>query len=254
MTDTTVTTEAPPSNTPEARAPDGTLKDQSTGSLLDTGTKTETKPEVTIEEKGDSFLTGKKEEPKADAKIEEPKPDADKDKATDAPAGAPEKYEAFKLPDGYTLDEKVTTEVQGVFKDLNLTQEQGQKLMDLYGKAGLEATTAPLKAWADLQKTWVGEIQDRFGSKAEEVRTDISKAISAVLPPSLQRSFRTALDLTGAGSNPDIVEGLHILLKPFTEGGSIKPGGMVKGANEQPGKAQPSIAEALYPHLANNRT
>jgi len=63
---------------------------------------------------------------------------------------------------------------------------------------------------ADLQKEWLGDIHDRFGSKAETVRTDISKAIDAALPPSLARAFRGALDLTGAGTNPDVVEALSI--------------------------------------------
>src|SRR5882724_1647114 len=68
------------------------------------------------------------------------------------------------------------------------------------------------------------------------------------------RAFRSALDLTGAGTNPDVVEALSIMFKPFVEGPSIRPGGISPEANKVPNAPiQPSIAEAMYPHLVPNR-
>ena len=242
MTDTTVTIDPPQSNQPEAREPDGTLKDQTP--LPETTIPTpEKKPE------GQSFLTktpeASKEEPPAVPKPEDKKPDAE---------GAPEKYANFKVPDGFKFDEKALTEATAAFKELNLTQEAAQKLVDTYAKNTQQAIEAPYKQWADLQKEWLGDIHDRFGSKAETVRTDISKAIDSALPPSLARAFRSALDLTGAGTNPDVVEALSIMFKPFVEGPSIRPGGISPEANKVPNASvQPSIAEAMYPHLVPNR-
>jgi len=243
MTDTTVTTDPPTGNSPEARTVDGTLKDQNP--LPETTTPTsEKKPE------GQSFLTQTPEAPKEEPK-EEPKPE---DKKPDAEGGAPDKYADFKVPEGFKFDEKALSEATAAFKELNLTQEAAQKLVDTYAKNTQQAIEAPYKQWADLQKEWLGDIHDRFGSKAETVRTDISKAIDSALPPSLARAFRGALDLTGAGTNPDVVEALSIMFKPFVEGPSIRPGGQSPEANKPPGApAAPSIAEAMYPHLVPNR-
>lgn len=206
---------------------------------------------------GTSFLTTKQDQkPVADDKSatdDGKKADGDGvDGKTEAPV-VPEKYADFKLPDGYKFDEKQLTDATALFKEMNLTQDQAQKLVDHYAANSLQAAEAPYKAWADLQKQWIGDIADRFGSKAESVKTDIGKAIGT-LPPSLARSFRSALDLTGAGSNPDIVEGLHIMLKGLVEGGSIRQGNPSPQANKEPGAPErPSAAEAMYPHLVGNR-
>ncbi len=243
MTDTTVTTDPPTGNSPEARTGDGTLKDQNPPPETTTPTP-EKKPE------GQSFLTQTPEASKEEPKEDEPKPE---DKKPDA-AGVPEKYADFKVPDGFKFDEKALTEATAAFKELGLSQEKAQKLVDTYAKNTQQAIEAPYKQWADLQKEWLGDIHDRFGSKAETVRTDISKAIDSALPPSLARAFRGALDLTGAGTNPDVVEALSIMFKPFVEGPSIKPGGISPEANKAPNAPQaPSIAEAMYPHLVPNR-
>jgi hypothetical protein len=221
MSDVTVTTDPPaPGNTPEARTPDGTLIDQSKPPASTTPTP-ETKPEI---------------KPEGEVKPE-------------VVAGAPEKYADFKLPEGFKLDDKVLPEVQTAFKDMNLTQDQGQKLIDLYAKNGLEAAQAPYKAWADTQKQWSDEISTRFGDKADGVRGDINSAINTVLPPSLAKNFRAALDLTGAGTNPDVVEALSVLLRPHYEGKPV-PGGKPSAEGQRaPGAGPPSLADAMYGHL-----
>lgn len=254
MSDVTVTNEPPQGNQSEARTPDGTLKDQSTPTTTPT-----LDPKETPSTEGKSFINGKPPEPKVEPKVE-PKLDAEGkpivEKKEDAPKeGAPEKYADFKLPEGFKFDEKALGEAQGVFKELGLPQEAAQKLIDTYVKTTQQAVEAPYKEWADLQKTWLSDIQDRFGSKAEDTRTNISKAIDSALPPSLAKAFRGALDLTGAGSNPDVVEALSIMFKPFVEGGSTPSGGQSPEANRQPGgPSRPSVAEAMYPHLAQNRS
>src|SRR6267154_196312 len=187
MTDTTVTTDPPTGNSPEARTGDGTLKDQTPPPETTTPTPPE-KPE------GGSFLT----QTPPEKKVEEPQKEGDdkkpEDKSKDPPAegGAPEKYADFKVPEGFKFDEKALLEATAAFKELGLTQEAAHKLVDTYAKNTQQAIEAPYKQWADLQKEWLGDIHDRFGSKAETVRTDISKAIDSALPPSLARAFRSA--------------------------------------------------------------
>lgn len=216
---------------------------------MDQGTTTPTPPTDSTEAEGASFLTGK---PKAEEPEAAPEPkEGEKEPAK---AAAPEKYEDFKLPEGYKFDDEALKEATGVFKELGLSQDAAQKLVDYYAKNNLQAAEAPYKAWADMQKEWLNDINDRFGSRTEAVRTDISKAINTTLPPSLARSFRAALDLTGAGSNPDIVEALSIMLKPLVEGSSVRGNGPSAESQKAPGAPErPTAAQAIYGHLGGNR-
>ena len=227
MSDVTVTNDPPAANTAEARTPDGTIKDLSANT--NPSPKEEPKPE-----------------PKADDKTPAPKAD---DKTPAPVTGAPEKYADFKSPDGFKFDDKFLPQVHTVFKDLNLTQDQAQKLVDTVGPKFAELANGPAKAWSDTQAQWNTEIATRFGERAEGIRSDINKAIDVALPPSIAKNFRTALDLTGAGSNPDYIEAMHLLLAPHFEGKPVVAGKVSAEANKTPGSGPPSLADAMYGHL-----
>ncbi|ECV7263739.1 TPA: peptidase, partial [Salmonella enterica subsp. enterica serovar Strathcona] len=61
-------------------------------------------------------------------------PPADPNKPTppkeETPPGAPEKY-AFTAPEGQELDTSALAQFEPVARELNLTQEQAQKLVDV---------------------------------------------------------------------------------------------------------------------------
>src|SRR5258707_1345298 len=239
MTDVTVTNETPSPNSPEARTPDGTLKDVTPAS---TTPSPEPKPE------GDSFLTKKEEPPKTpESKAqEEPKP---KDKEPDAQQ-VPEKYADFKLPDGYQFDKASLDQATALFKENGLSQDQAQKLVDFYAANSLQAAEAPYKEWANLQKQWTDQIGERFpGEKSTQVKSMISGVIDSALPPSLAMGLRKALDITGAGSHPDVVEALSILLKPLSEGTPVRGGSPSPAGQRPPDQGPPSVADAIYGHL-----
>lgn len=68
--------------------------------------------------------------------------------------GAPEKYEAFVLPQEYTADEVATKEFGDLAKDLDLSQAGAQKLVDLHLK-GLKSLSEGLYGqWKDLKEGW----------------------------------------------------------------------------------------------------
>ena len=53
-------------------------------------------------------------------------------KATEAVSAAPEKYEAFTMPEGMTADPKMVEAFSPVFKDAGLSQAGAQKIVDGY--------------------------------------------------------------------------------------------------------------------------
>lgn len=118
--------------------------------------------------------------------------------------GAPEAYEEFKLPEGYSLDEELGGSLKEAAKEMNLTQEQAQKLADLGAKQAQkfqeQQATAIEKArgeWAESAKTDKEFGGDKFGDNLAVAK----KAMEAYASPEL----KTLLNQTGLGSHPEFI-------------------------------------------------
>ena len=163
-------------------------------------------------------------------------------------AGAPEKYEPFKAPEGYELDPKIIGEAEGVFKEMGLSQDQAQKLVDFYSEQAKSIATKPYDDYMATRKSWQDQVKADFGSQLPEVKATIGRALS-LLPPETVKSFREAMDMTGAGDNPAFVKAFYELAKRSTEGRPVQGRGPAD-VNRAPGEAsRPSAAQALFPKL-----
>lgn len=89
-------------------------------------------------------------------------PPADPNKPTqpkeETPPGAPEKY-AFTAPEGQELDTSALAQFEPVARELNLTQEQAQKLVDVYPKvlAGVQQQQA--ESWQKQTEDWTAAVK-----------------------------------------------------------------------------------------------
>ena len=94
---------------------------------------------------------------------QDPKPADDQSKPDDKskPNGAPEKYEDFKLPEGFTWDDARKGEAATLFKELDLPQDKAQKLVDAYCKAAKDQQTADEAQLMNRRKQWRSEVQSR---------------------------------------------------------------------------------------------
>lgn len=178
-----------------------------------------------------------------------PKPEEKPNDPKGSP-GAPEIYGEFKAPEGYSLDtEFLTKEAQPLFKELGLSQEGAQKLIDLqskYAAKANEAAEAPYKLWQNTQDEWVNKIKadPEIGGKLDLVKTTVARAIDGTLGPELGAAFREALNFTGGGNNPAIVRGLYKFAQKLAEGTPVTGNGPAI-----PGGTRPrSHGEALYPN------
>lgn len=168
-----------------------------------------------------------------------------------AEQGAPEKYADFKLPNGLKIQPEALTEAAAVFRDLNLSQDAAQKLVDFHAKQLTSAADASFRVVTELKTNWESSLKSTYGKDIEpggKVITSISRMIDT-LPPTIASGFREAMDLTLAGSNPAFVAAFYELSQRLSEGKSVKgngpsPGGQV-GADAKP----KSVAQAMYPHL-----
>src|SRR5262249_3847867 len=166
-----------------------------------------------------------------------------------APAGAPEKNESLKAPEGYKKKMEATASGTNNFKEIGLSQDQAQKVMDLYNKEVVQAENAPYRAWEDMQEKWRNEIQQdpELGGKLDQVKSTTARLIDGLGDPRLAQAFREAMDFTGAGNNPAFIRTFYRIAQRMTEGGAATGGGP---AGSGPGQQRPaSVAAALYPNL-----
>lgn len=162
----------------------------------------------------------------------------------------PETYADFKVPEGYTLDKSVMAEAAPIFKEMNLTQAQAQKLVDFYTKQSQASVDKPYQDYLATRKTWQDQVKADFGNQLPEVKATIGRALST-LPPEVVKGFREAMDATGAGDNPAFVKAFYTLAKSVIEGRPVTPGGPSPQGQGAP-TSRPSAAAALFPKLPSS--
>lgn len=166
-------------------------------------------------------------DPDAVAKAAADKEAADKAAAAEAaktkPAGAPEAYEAFTLPEGIKLDEPVMGEFQTLAKELNLPQEAAQKLVDLAGKMQL-GTVEQIQATVERQsQEWAeaSKADKEFGGDTFDANLALAKsALDKFGSPEL----KTMLSETKLGNHPEVLRFMVRAGKAISQDGFV-PGG-----------------------------
>lgn len=148
------------------------------------------------------------------------------------PEGAPESYE-FKAPEGVQFDDTVIGAFSEVAKDLNLPQDQAQKVLDkmapVIAARQLEQFQAARVDWAEAAKA-----DKEFGGEnlAENLGM-AKKALDTFATPEL----RALLDDSGLGNHPEVIRMF------YRTGKAISEDRFVSG---QAGKSDQGDARRLY--------
>lgn len=140
-----------------------------------------------------------------------------------APAStAPESYQ-FTYPEGYTPDDAALGEITGVFKELGLTQEQAQKLVEYDAKRMSSAASPEAQQAAAIEHRnaqvaqWEGEIKadkELGGANLDASIQVAQKALASFGSPELSAMLKQS----GLGSHPEIVRFFHKVGKELSEG------------------------------------
>lgn len=127
--------------------------------------------------------------------------------AEDAGKGSdevPDTYADFVLPEGMQLDEAALSEATPMFKELGLTQEQSQKVIDLYAKQVQAGSQKQLDDFNQLKSDWRelskndGEFGgDKFDENVKIAQSAISKYGTSEL--------KQLLEDHGVGNHPGVV-------------------------------------------------
>lgn len=144
-------------------------------------------------------------------------------------------YEAFKLPDGIQAAPEQITAYTDVLGEFGISQEAGQRLMDLHATALKEMYESQVQRQTDtfneMRRDWVAEFDKRTGNRRDTVLNDAKFAVTDTIKSVEKRkAFWGALGLTGAGDHPDVVEGLAAIGKRLREG-SAPPIGLPAKSN-----------------------
>lgn len=173
--------------------------------------------------------------------------------------GVPETYAEFKAPEGYTIDPKALEAATPIFKELGLTQEQAQKLVDFHSSQMIDAMKAPAAEYEATRNAWKAAIEADPDIKTatmdgktglDAVKIGIGKTLAA-LDPALATELKTAMDLTGAGDHPAFIKAMWKLSAFVTEGKHVAGAQPSPHGQRAPGTSdRPDPAAALYPNLA----
>jgi hypothetical protein len=149
------------------------------------------------------------------------------------PTGAPEKYGDFKLPEGVTVDPEAMTSFQTTAKEMNLTQEQAQKLVDFQAGLVQKSQEAMVKGYDELKTAWRDESIKSLGPKADEQLAFAAKTRERFGSPELNEILKE----TGLGNHPAIVK-LFVGI-----GKAISEDNLAEGT---PAGGEKSVAERIF--------
>lgn len=159
------------------------------------------------------------------------------DKTTEGkPQGAPEKYSDFKLPEGVSIDKAGLDSFAGLAKDLNLSQEQAQKLVDL--QSGMVKTQAASQM-AELEatvKTWQEQFKKEVGAKYDEELSFIGKFREQILDAETAQFLKDSR-----------LENHPGLMKAFAKAGRLLREDIPPSGSKSTGEGD--IAQALFPSM-----
>lgn len=151
------------------------------------------------------------------------------------PAGAPEQYEAFAMPEGVDLDSQVVDGFTEVAKELNLPQDAAQKVIDKVAPIMAARQAAQMEAVRNEWHAQSSADKEFGGDKLQESTALAAKAMAQFSTPEL----KGMLNETGLGNHPEIVRLMVRVGQALSEDRIVTGGQKPSGIR--------SMADALYP-------
>ena len=220
----TTTTETPTTATPQSTNDGIAAPAQDVKPDTASGENGQNQQPAAAPETGSATLLGDGAAPAGDAA--ETKDEGEK------PEGAPEKYE-WAAPEGVTLDESIMGSLSEVAKELNLSQDAAQKLVDKMAPAMAQRQAAQVQAMqAEWRESSSGDAEFG-GAKLAENMAVAKKALDAFATP----EFRQLLEQTGMGNHPEVIRTF------YRAGKAISEDGLVSGSAPK----APRDARSLFP-------
>ncbi len=161
----------------------------------------------------ETILTGATEEGTGKESTATDKTGADDKTTVDSDSGEtgkessdaiPDTYADFTMPENITIDENALNQALPIFKELELTQEQAQKIVSLQAELVQASSQKQIDDFNQLKNDWRTEAsndKEIGGDKFDEnVKVGI-RAVDAYGTPELKQ----LLDEQGLGNHPEVI-------------------------------------------------
>jgi hypothetical protein len=154
--------------------------------------------------------------------------------------GAPEQYSDFTFPEGVQVDADSLASFQGMARELNLTQDQAQRVIDFQAQREAQAQEAAQQARFDTFDRWLTETKadkEIGGSNFEATKANTARAMNKYATPELKQ----LLNESGLGDHVEVVRFVSRIGKDLAE--DKAEFGHHGGSSEQK-----TLGQALYPN------
>jgi hypothetical protein len=159
-----------------------------------------------------------------------------KDESENKAVEAPEKYE-FKAPEGIPLDEALAEKVTPIFKELDLSQEKAQKLVDLYTKIRMDETTQQQADFKQFEEDSKAATKEALGANWKQEMAFAAKVKQRFFSETTMQKLRDS----GLANNKDLIQDLIKVGRMISEdkipgggpaGGPTSPADLIYGKNK----------------------
>ncbi len=154
----------------------------------------------------------------------------------------PDTYADFAMPEGVEVDTALLAEATPLFKELGLTQEQAQKLVDFQAQQIQAGSQKQVDAFNQLMNDWQEQSKNdkEFGGDKFEENIKIAQsAVDKFGTPELKQ----LLESHGVGNHPE-------LIRFMVKVGKLTKEDVPGGNNNPTSKAQDTVS-LLYPNDRN---
>ena len=166
------------------------------------------------------------------------------DSAGDEGDGATDSYADFNLPEGIQPDTAMLEKAIPVFKDLGLTQEQAQKLVDLRAEQVQAETEQAVTSHNELIEQWLSDAKNdkQIGGDNWDQSLKLSQnAVNKFGTP----EFKTLLNDYGIGNHPEMIRVMANIGKLLDEDSP--------GSDNAPANPKMDRVSILYPKETANQ-
>lgn len=157
-----------------------------------------------------------------------------------AAGGAPESYAEFKLPEGTPIDKERLDAALPVFKEMNLSQEQAQKLVELQAQ-GMKTQEEQFNVDKQQRVDAIKADKELGGDNFSKVEETVQKALDGFLNADEQKDLTD--HIARFGTSPGLARLLYRVGKGMSESTSFQSGGTQSQKDEQ------AALKNMYPSM-----
>lgn len=162
----------------------------------------------------------------------------------DGGTGAPESYETFTVPEGWSLDEAHLEIAAPIFKEMGLSQEMAQKAVDLQ----VAIVKKQAEDWSATTAEWASEVKTDKTYGGEHLQGNlqaIGELIQRAASPEDAKDIREFFDSTGYGNYPPLFRLLSRIARATGEDSFEGPG----QRGESPADSEQAFLDDMYPSM-----